>query len=93
MNIYYQVFRRPAVRYMLAKNAVYKYHFIDIASTAVIVVNDINATIGANVHLDESVAPYAVIALGAQSHRVLDKRARPSRAATPRPPIAFGTRV
>jgi hypothetical protein len=30
------------------------------------------------------VAPYAVIALGAQSHRVLDKRARPSRAATPR---------
>ena len=43
-----------------------------------------HATIGANVHLDESVAPYAVIALGAQSHRVLDKRARPSRAATPR---------
>jgi serine O-acetyltransferase len=42
-----------------------------------------HATIGANVHLAESVAPYAVIALGAQSHRVLDKRARHPRPAPP----------
>jgi serine O-acetyltransferase len=42
-----------------------------------------HATIGANVHLSESVAPYAVIALGDQSHRVRDKRAAQGRPAPP----------
>jgi serine O-acetyltransferase len=42
-----------------------------------------HATIGANVHLAESVAPYAVIALGDQTHRVRDKRAVQGRPAKP----------
>jgi len=48
-----------------------------------------HATIGANVHLAESVAPYAVIALGAQAHRVLDKRSKPART-PPSPSPAAG---
>ena len=45
-----------------------------------------HATIGANVHLSESVAPYAVIALGDQTHRVRDKRAAQGRPTPPSVP-------